>query len=81
MGRGLDGVWLYLEKQKNAIMSVVRFDPAWNETRIVTFPSDHDAIEVYLDEIRSAIKNNEGTAIMLRNDSCIVSSFVMNKRV
>ena len=68
-------------KTKNAIMSVVRFDPAWNETRIVTFPSDHDAIEVYLDEIRSAIKNNEGTAIMLRNDSCIVSSFVMNKRI
>ena len=47
-------------KTKNAIMSVVRFDPAWNETRIATFPSDHDAIEVYLDEIRSAIKNNEG---------------------
>ena len=62
-------------------MSVVRFDPAWNETRIATFPSNRDAIEVYLDEIWSAIKNHEGTVIMLKNDSCIVSSFVMNKRV
>ena len=69
------------EKTKNAIMSVVRFDPAWNETRIAPFPSDRDAIEVYLDEIWSAIKNHEGTVIMLKNDSCIVSSFVMNKRV